>query len=82
MSESNVEREQIRRSADQFDGKSLTEAGAIPVEHNAPIAARLMAAQSRPSASIGQVRIRLNSLCHAAPPQGYEDGRRRLPERR
>src|SRR5262245_39975306 len=24
----------------------------------------------RPSASIGQVRIRLNSLCHAVPPQG------------
>ena len=27
-------------------------------------------AQSTPSASIGQVRIRLNSLCHAVPPQG------------
>jgi hypothetical protein len=31
---------------------------------------RLPRAQSRPSANIGQVRIRLNSLCHAAPPQG------------
>jgi len=29
-------------------------------------------AQSRPNANIGQVRIRLDSLCHAAPPQGDE----------
>jgi len=31
---------------------------------------RLPCLQSRPSASIGQVRIRLDSLCHAVPPQG------------
>jgi hypothetical protein len=31
---------------------------------------RLARAQSRPSANIGQVRIGLDSLCHAALPQG------------
>jgi hypothetical protein len=67
MCESHVGREQIRRFADKFDSESLTDAGAIRIEQNAPIAVRLMAAQSRPSASIGQVRIKLNSLCHAAP---------------
>jgi hypothetical protein len=31
---------------------------------------RLPRAQSRPNANIGQARIRLDSLCHAASPQG------------
>jgi hypothetical protein len=31
---------------------------------------RLPHMQSLPSASVRQVRIRLDSLCHAAPPQG------------
>jgi hypothetical protein len=33
---------------------------------------RLPRAQSRPNANIGQVRNRLDSLCHAAQPQGDE----------
>jgi hypothetical protein len=34
--------------------------------------AACLRADSRPNANIGQVGIRLDSLCHAAPPQGYE----------
>jgi hypothetical protein len=36
----------------------------------APGHPRLPRAQSRPNVNIGQVRIGLNSLCHAAAPQG------------
>lgn len=48
MSESRIGRERIRRFADQFDGESLTEAGAIRVEQNAPIAGLLCFMGKRP----------------------------------